>query len=127
VSTRPHHERRLKLIAATALGFDALVFLLGAVIVVVVDGTGSALFVPLVVSCVLGYLGWVGLRSPGWAGGCLLPSAFLGFGFAALGAALGGVSLAWFLLFLVFWSFIPLIAGVLFLVAGRKERGAIEV
>jgi hypothetical protein len=39
----------------------------------------------------------------------------------ALGAAISGVSLAWFLLFLILWSFIPLIAAILFLIARRIE------
>jgi hypothetical protein len=124
VSTRPRNERRLKLVAATALGLDALVFLVAAVIVLAVEGYGSAIFVYLVVICVLGCLGWLGLRWPGWAGGCLLPLAFVGFCFWAFVAAFAGVSLAWFLFYLAFWSFIPLIAGVLLLVARRKERHA---
>lgn len=127
MSTKPRNDRRLKLIAATALGLDALVFLVGAVVVVAVEGYDGTVFVPLVVICVLGFLGWLGLRSPGWAGGCLLPLAFVGFCFWALGAALSGVSLAWFLLYLVFWSLIPSISGVLFLVARRKERRAESV
>ena len=127
MSTKPRNDRRLKLIAATALGLDALVFLVGAVVVVAVEGYDGTVFVPLVAICVLGFLGWLGLRSPGWAGGCLLPLAFVGFCFWALGAALSGVSLAWFLLYLVFWSLIPSISGVLFLVARRKERRAESV
>jgi hypothetical protein len=112
---------RLKLIAMTALGLDALTFLVGAVILLVVDGYEGAIFVPFLATGVLGYFAWLGLRSAGWAGGCLLPLALFGFCFWALGAALSGVSLAYFLLFLVFWSLVPLIAGILFLVARRIE------
>jgi hypothetical protein len=112
---------RLKLIAMTALGLDALTFLVGAVILLVVDGYEGAIFVPFLATGVLGYFAWLGLRSAGWAGGCLLPLALFGFCFWALGAALSGVSLAWFLLFLILWSFIPLIAAILFLIARRIE------
>jgi hypothetical protein len=121
VSTKPRNGRRLKLIGATALGLDALLFLGGAVVVAAVEGFDGSIFVPLVVMCILGFFGWLGLRSPGRAAGCLLPLAFIGFCFWALGAALSGVSLAWFLLFLILWSFIPLIAAILFLIARRAE------
>jgi hypothetical protein len=114
--------RRLRRSAATALVLDAFAFLAASVTVVVLEGCDPALVVPLLVICILGFFAWLGLRPPGWAGGCLLPLAFIGFLSAALGAALAGVSLAWFVLFLVFWTFIPLVAGVLFLVARWKER-----
>ena len=113
--------RRLKLIAATALGLDALLFVVGTAVAVAVDGYDGAILAPLVVVCVLAYFAWLGLRSPGRAGGCLLPLAVIGFCFWALGAALSGVSLAWFLLFLILWSVLPLIAGILFLIARRME------
>ena len=121
MSTKPRNGRRLKLIGATALGLEALTFLGAAVIFVAVEGYDGTIFVPLVAMCILGYFGWLGLRSPGRAGGCLLPLAFFGFCFWALGAAFSGVSLAWFLLFLIPLSFIPLIAGILFLIARRIE------
>lgn len=121
VSTRESNAKRLKLIAAIALGLDALTFLVATVVLVVVEGYDEVTFVPFVVIGALGYFGWLGLRSAGWAGGCLLPLAFVGFWFAALAAALAGVSLAWFLLYLVLWSLIPLIAGILFLIARRIE------
>jgi hypothetical protein len=107
----------LKLVATTALGLDALFFLVGAVFVLVVDGYEGAIFVPFLATGVLGFFAWLGLRAPGGAGGCLLPLALFGFCFWALGATLSGVSLEYFLFFLVFWSLIPLIAGIVFLVA----------
>ena len=69
VSTRESNARRLKLIAATLLGLDALAFLGGAVLVLAVEGSDGTIFVPLVVMCILGFFGWLGLSSPGWAGG----------------------------------------------------------
>ena len=113
--------RWLKLIGASALGLDALVFVVITAVSVAVYGYDGTIFVSLVVVCVLAYFAWLGLRSPGQAGGCLLPLAVTGFCFWALGAALSGVSLAWFLLFLILWSFLPLIAGILFLIARRVE------
>jgi hypothetical protein len=68
VSTKPRNGRRLKLIGATALGLDALLFLGGAVVVAAVEGYDGTIFVPLVVMCILGYFGWLGLRSPGTGG-----------------------------------------------------------
>ena len=121
MSTSPRVGRRLKLIAATALGLDALLFVVGTAVSVAVSGYDGAIFVPFVVVCVLAYFAWLGLRSPRRAGGCLLPLAVTGFCFWALGAALSGVSLVWFLLFLILWSALPLIAGILFLIAGRME------
>jgi hypothetical protein len=126
VSTRESKAKGLKLIAATVLGLDALTFLVATVIVIVVEGYDDVAFVPFVVIGVLSCFGWLGLRSAGWAGGCLLPIAFVGFWFAALNAALAGVSLALFLLYLVFWSLIPLIAGILFLIARRIEGRSIR-
>lgn len=121
MSTSPRVGRWLKLIGATALGLDALLFVAGTAVFLAVDGYDGTIFVPLVVTGVLAYFAWLGLRSPGRAGGCLLPLAVTGFCFWALGAALSGVSLAFFLLFLILWSFLPLIAGILFLIARRME------
>jgi hypothetical protein len=121
VSTRTSNAKRLKLIAATALGLDALTFFVGTLFLVATGSFDNTIFVPFVVTGVLAYFAWLGLRSAGLSGGCLLPLAFFGFCFWALGAALSGVSLAYFLLFLVLWSLIPLIAGILFLFARRIE------
>jgi len=122
MSTWPRDER-LKLIASTLLGVEALVFLLLTIAIAVFGGGG--LFVALVLACVLGFLAWLGLRSPRWAGRCLITLGCVGFLFATLGAAFsGGVSLAQFLLSLVFLSFIQLIEGALFLMARPKEHQA---
>jgi hypothetical protein len=83
MSTRESSAKRLKLIAATPLGLDALTFLVATVVLVAVEGYDDVTFVPFVVIGVLGYFAWLGLRSTGWAGGCLLPLAFVGFWFAA--------------------------------------------
>jgi hypothetical protein len=121
VSTRFRDGKWLKFTGATALGLDAMVFLVITAVFVAVDGYDGTIFVPLIVVCVLAYFAWLGLRSPGRAGGCLLPIAVIGFCLWGLGAALSGVSLAWFLLFAILWSFLPLIAGILFLLARRME------
>lgn len=115
------NAKRLKLIAATALGLDALTFFVSALVFLAVESFDWAIFVPFVVTGVLCFFAWEGLRSAGAAGGCLLPLAFVGLLFAFLGTAFSGASWPWFLLFLVLWSLIPLTAGILFLVAGRIE------
>jgi len=118
VSTRPRHEQ-LKLIVSTLLGLEALLFL---VLTIATAATGGGPFVALVLACVLGFLAWLGLRSPGSAGGCLVALGFAGFLFVFLGTAFsGGTSLGQFLLGVVLLSFIPLTEGLLFLVARRKE------
>ena len=118
VSTKPRDGRRLRLIAATVLGVDALVFLVVAVVGLAVDGYDSGVFVWLIAISILGLLAWVGQRWPGWAGACLLFLAFIGFSAAALG---GPDSLAGWLLLLFIVSGIPLIAAILFLIARRIE------
>jgi hypothetical protein len=127
VGTRTTNAKRLKLIAATALGLDALTFFVGALFGVATESIDATILVPFLATAVLASFAWLGVKvSAGLSGGCLLPFAFFGFWFWALGASLSGVSLAWFLFFLVFWSFIPLISGVLFLLARRIERPSQE-
>jgi hypothetical protein len=80
------NAKRLKLIAATALGLDALTFFVSALVFLAVESFDWAIFVPFVVTGVLCFFAWEGLRSAGAAGGCLLPLAFVGllFAFSAL-------------------------------------------
>jgi hypothetical protein len=110
--------KRLKLVAAAMLGASGLLILIvgGGLI----GGLGDALFVLFFGGCPL-LLGWLGLRRPGWSGLALLGVALLGLGLTFLAFGLGGARgyalLAWFLVFMV----VPLVAGVLFLVAGLLE------
>jgi hypothetical protein len=114
-----HHRERLRLIAATVLSAEALLILVVAVVGLAVDGYDSAVFAPLVIAAVVVLLAWLGLSWPGSVGVCLVLIAFFGF----VGVALGGPeSLALWWLALCLWSVVPLICGLLFLVA--KGRSA---
>jgi hypothetical protein len=63
MSTRESSAKRLKLIAATPLGLDALTFLVATVVLVAVEGYDDVTFVPFVAIGVLAYFAWLGLRS----------------------------------------------------------------
>jgi hypothetical protein len=118
--------KKLKLVAGAILGLDSLVILIYAGVTVAlygwssaIGGWGTAVFT-LAWAGTPVLLGWLGLRWPGRTGLGLLVVAFVGL-VLSLFAAVGGVSGFDLLFFFVVICPVPLLSGILFLVARGFE------